>query len=96
MSLIEATPADWATVPAHLHEGIRRWVDDGIVPGGFLQAVICNDLYIATSVSGYSSESKLPEIVRFFVWCVPAACWGSPDALKSWPKVLHDMHAEAS
>ena len=95
MSLIEATPADWATVPEHLHAGIRAWVDEGIMPGRFLQAVICNDLRAAVDAGDRSTVAQLPDIIRFFTWSCPAACWGSPRALESWKRALFEMRESA-
>jgi len=31
-------------IPDHLRDGLVRYFSDGILPGGFLQAVLCNDL----------------------------------------------------
>lgn len=35
---------DGWNVPAHTRGGIVRYIDEGIPPGSFLTAIICNDL----------------------------------------------------
>src|SRR5699024_8873505 len=36
--------ADWSLIPQHMRASVRRWIEHGVLPGGFLSAVIRNDL----------------------------------------------------
>ena len=47
-------------VPAHLHYGIASWIDYGQIPGGFLEAIIRNDLCEAVARGDEESLVALP------------------------------------
>lgn len=53
-------------IPERLQGGILRYVEHGIQPGGFLTAVIMNDLGNATGRADPESLAALPLIVRWF------------------------------
>jgi hypothetical protein len=71
-------------VPRHIREGMLRYVDEGLAPGSFLQAVICNDLLAAACRADDECRSVLREIVQWFHLEAPAECWGSLDKLDAW------------
>lgn len=64
--------------------GLTRYKDHHIKPGGFLSAVLENNLYRAISQADESSVHSLPEILK---WCtnnlVPNS-WGSPERVAKW------------
>jgi len=74
-------------IPEFLQKSIEDWVEYGITPGHFLQAVISNDLFNAVSYADEGSMSALKLIVQFFYNRLPIGCWG-PNALTTWPKHL--------
>lgn len=65
-------------------DSIHRWVDYGIPPGGFLQAVLKNDLKGACQRADSDNILVLPLIVSYIYNCCPAACWGSPENYNEW------------
>jgi len=73
-----------AGVPEHLHHGIVLYILHNIEPGGFLSAVICNDLKEAVNRADRVNIQRIPEIVRFFYWHAPSICWGSPEKFEAW------------
>jgi len=75
---------DWEKVPEGLHRGIRLWLDDGIVPGSFIRAVICNNLMDAFAFADDESRERLSSIVSFFYWSVPSHAWGSDRTFADW------------
>lgn len=71
-------------IPSHLFEGLDRYFKQGLRPGGFLYAVLTNDLKDAMlrwAGGGYNPASDL---VKFFCAEVPAPSWGSVDAVEKW------------
>jgi hypothetical protein len=71
-------------VPPHLAAGIVRWVYEHRRPGGFLTAVLENDLARAVSLADDESWIGLRRLVEFFNYALPAPCWGSKEAVKRW------------
>jgi len=65
-------------------EALKRYVKMGIKPGGFLTAVICNDLLGAVGSADSFNKSHIPEYVEYLFNEVPGSCWGSPEAMQSW------------
>ena len=75
---------EWRHIPKNLRGGIRRYVDFGIPPGGFLTAVISNDLRECFHTGTEKSLAALENIVAWFYLYAPAGCWGSPEAMRRW------------
>ena len=63
---------------------IRMYVDNRIEPGGFLTAVIENDLSGAVGRADGDNLRNLPAIVGYFYNETPAACWGSKEKMTAW------------
>lgn len=56
----------YESIPERLQGGLLRYVEHGIQPGGFLTAVITNDLSNATGRADAESLEALPLIVQWF------------------------------
>lgn len=65
---------------AHMADAIRRYVENGIHPGGFMEAVLCNDLKGAINRADEINRFALRDIVNWFIWEFPANLWGSNKA----------------
>lgn len=73
-------------LPEHIRGGVRRYVEEGIIPGDFLQAVIRNDLMESFSRADETNIARMFDIVSFFYNETPNACWGSEEKMLSWMK----------
>lgn len=71
-------------VPAHTLRGIRDYVDERVPPGGFLRAVLSNNLHLACLKADDLNRRALVEIVTYLHWEVPSSCWGSPEQVDAW------------
>jgi hypothetical protein len=71
-------------VPHHLRAGLVRYFSDGILPGGFTQAVLCNDLKQAVGRADPYSTAGLATLVTFLMEHVPARAWGSKAKVLAW------------
>ncbi len=70
-------------LPDHLREGMRRYVEEGLQPGGFLQAVLRNDFVDAVGHADAVSFLALYSIATFLLELPPQA-WGSEAKVKAW------------
>lgn len=68
----------------HMMEGIKRYVEDGIKPGDFLQAVICNNLSKAVWRADKKNMKNLIAFVAYFYNEVPSTIHGSKENMEAW------------
>jgi hypothetical protein len=74
-----------AGVPEHLRGGLVRYLVDRILPGGFLQAVLCNDLVGAVRRHhGAGAAYTITTIRKFLLALVPEEAWGSVEKVTAW------------
>ena len=71
-------------IPTHLIGGIDRWVEQHTLPGGFLTAVLKNDLKGAVDRADDISKKHIVDIVIYLYNYVPSACWGSKEKVEAW------------
>jgi hypothetical protein len=71
-------------IPDHLRDGLLRYFADGILPGSFLQAVLCNDLQQAIRRAAPGAILAIPELLTFLTAHAPAGSWGSREAVLAW------------
>jgi hypothetical protein len=77
---------NYLLLPPHLRDGLRRYIEYGICPGSFLQAVICNDFEDIMLRGDPISLGALQSIARFMS-DVPASIKGSKMAMRAWIKL---------
>jgi hypothetical protein len=75
---------DWGLVPEHMRSALRMFVEHGIEPGGFMRAVLENNLSWAFARADAINRTRIGDIVNFMNWHAPAACWGSPERVANW------------
>ena len=74
-------------LPEHMRGGAERWIEHGIEPGSFMQAVICNNLTLACMYADHINKYRLFDFVNFFHNEAPSACWGSEEKMIAWRKM---------
>jgi len=71
-------------VPSHLAGGLARYYLTGIMPGGFLTAVLSNDLRGAINNGDVEAVASLRNIIVFLNNNLPNICWGEPSKVANW------------
>jgi len=71
-------------IPEHMHDGIVLYLVHKIPPGGFLTAVLENDLFGACSKADHINIGLLYVYCTFFYTVCPPGCYGSPEKVKAW------------
>lgn len=75
---------DYSRLPSHLRPGLERWIREATPVGGFLSALLCNDLSRAVALADHQSLYALPVLVSWLTNRAPSPCWGSPAAVAEW------------
>ena len=70
--------------PVHILDSINRYVEHRLSPGGFVTAVLSNDLTGAFNQADTDSESGIRDILKYVRWEIPAESWGSPAKVEAW------------
>lgn len=73
-------------IPEQIKDSIDRYVETGCQTGGFLNAVLSNDLKESFSRADNDNRICMFEIVKYLYNDVPGDCWGSPRRVKEWIK----------
>ena len=73
-----------ARIPAHMRESLLNFIRYGVPVGGFLFAILSNNLASAARVADPENEKALYQYVALLHHHAPAECWGSPTAVRSW------------
>jgi len=73
-------------IPSHMVGGIVRYVLHGIKAGGFMDAVIRNDLFKAVGKADDVNREYLHAYCNFFYNHAPSNCFGSKDKRDAWIK----------
>ena len=71
-------------IPDRMMPGITQYIEQGIRPGSFLQAVISNDLKEAIGQADDENINNLPAYVGYFYNEAPSLCWGSVQRMEGW------------
>jgi len=72
------------TIPEHMMASLHRYIEKRIPPGGFLTAVLTNDLAEACGRADDDNLRILPAYIAYLYNEAPGGCWGSPESVKSW------------
>jgi hypothetical protein len=84
----------YETIKPTIIEGIRRYADDHCPTGGFLEAVLSNDLAEAFRRADKDNRDAMFEIVMYCYNEIPSDCWGSPEKVRSWLKPANRKEVE--
>lgn len=75
---------NYSKLPVSVQDGMKRYIEHGIKPGGFLEAVLKNDLKGAVTKADDTNIKELTNIVLWIHWEIPSGSCGSELKVKSW------------
>ena len=64
-------------LPSHTKETLERYILDRLPPGGFLTAVLANDLFTAVGRADHWNNQAFKEICGWIINRAPQDCYGS-------------------
>jgi hypothetical protein len=73
---------EYQKLPERYREGMRRYIEEGIMPGSFLKAVLEDRLHDAVVTCDLLSQIR--DIVLWVYNEAPGRCWGSPEKVRQW------------
>ena len=71
-------------IPEHCRDGMKMYIEHGVIPGDFLQAVITNNLVEAFHRADDTNIAKLQDYAQFLYWEIPSNAWGSEENMIAW------------
>lgn len=71
-------------IPIRMRDFLFRYVEYGIPPGGFLTAVLENNLSEACGRADDENLENLPAYANYLYNHVPTNAWGSPQKVSEW------------
>jgi len=71
-------------IPSRMTDGLVSYIVDGQRPGGFLEAVLSNDLNAAVARGDDENRKLLSNYILFLFNRAPGGCWGNRDLFESW------------
>lgn len=81
-------------VPSHTRDSIYTYLVNGWEPGGFLTAVLLNDLYAATSRADSENVKNLASIAKYVYQTLPPICYGTKENIAAWCKMDDDARRD--
>jgi hypothetical protein len=85
--LVNGEPVRYDLVPVdYMADGIERYIERHAEPGGFLIALLTNDLRRACERADDTNGRHLLEWVKWLYNYAPSGCWGSPERFEAWLK----------
>lgn len=76
----------YPTVPTRTVDSLDLYVKHGCEPGGFLYAVLSNNLSEAVGRADAGNLAALADIVKFVYNELPSEAWGSQNKVNAWLK----------
>ena len=71
-------------LPPQMIDGTRRYVEQGVEPGGFFYAVLCNKLVDAYGKADQTNTYAMREWASWLWNECPSAAWGSEEKVAAW------------
>lgn len=81
---VEIDSWNWNLIPYHMREGVRLYIEHGVMTGSFQTALMSNDLRGACEAADDINRHCLFDYCRFLYCDAPSECWGSPGKVSAW------------
>lgn len=84
--MLKLKTPEYAYIPDNILDSLRMYIENKIPTGGFLQACLENNLYLAVCKADLESSKNLKIIISFINNELPSTSHGSPKAVKDFLK----------
>jgi hypothetical protein len=81
---VEISGLDYSGLPPHIQGAAKRYIEHGVEVGGFLTAMISNNLTASFATADETNRERMFDIVSWFYNEAPGPCWGSPEKMTAW------------
>jgi hypothetical protein len=71
-------------MPEVIKDSLDRYAKDKCPTGGFLYAVLSNNLFEAFGAASENNREALFDIVSYIYNELPSTCWGDPEKVRRW------------
>ncbi len=71
-------------IPPVTLSNLRDWIENAVSPGGFLTAVLENNLLQVMRRADLENRKALYHIVELLESYAPIGCYGSPEKVAAW------------
>ena len=85
---------DYSKIPESTISALKAWIKYARPMGSFCEAVVSNDLREALGRADDDTRAAIFETVAWMYNHAPIDCWGSAEALTSWPKAVRGCKGE--
>lgn len=75
---------NYEILPAHMRDVMQRYIENRLEPGGFLRAVLENDLVGSVMRADEINLERMYDYCLFLYNEAPSICWGSPEKVQAW------------
>jgi hypothetical protein len=90
----DISPEVAALVPASIRGACEKHVVHGLQPGGFVEALLTNNLTEAITRADKHNLQRIDEIVLYLLNALPLTCWGSEEKVKLWRDMIEDENRQ--
>ncbi len=77
---------NYSKIPEVTMETLQAWIENSRPTGGFVEAVLSNDLKEAFGRADEKNLAAMYDIVCWLYNEAPIPCWGSPKRVEEWGK----------
>lgn len=82
--MLKLTPDEYYPIRDDLYGALERYLNNGIMPGSFLTAVLENNLCEAFGRADICNEHNMKNIVGYVYNHLPSNAWGSKERVTTY------------
>jgi len=75
---------NYSLLPEHIRGGAKRYIENGVPPGDFLQAVFEDKLVTSFALADETNIERMFDIAKFLYNEAPMDCRGSRENMEAW------------
>lgn len=92
--MIKLQPDSYYPIREDLYGALERYLNNGIMPGSFLTAVLENNLSEAFGRADIDNEANMKNIIGYVYNHLPSNSWGSREKVQYYLKQLKEGDSE--